>query len=232
MVSRDVSQKRRCISKTRAGNPCKGWAITGRDRCSIHSKVVKAGIMAPNFKGRDRSKYLPPRMSDSVQEALSDSDLTSLRQDLVTVDARVDDLIKRDGSGESGEAWRELGRINEEINRLERVGGQNVKDEITYLRGRMSDIIEEGLEQYSVWQEIESLIDLRRKLSESERRRMVLLSQFTPNERVLTLMQVVLGVIREETRKDPETLRRISARVGKYINLPAEVVKPQHGPRN
>ena len=67
------------------------------------------------------------------------------------------------------------------------------------------------------WKEILTLLEQRRKLVESERKRLVEMHQVITAERAMVLMSAILGIIRENVN-DRETLTRISEGIRRIVD--------------
>jgi hypothetical protein len=46
----------RCGARTRAGTPCRRWAILPQGRCNLHGGKSRRGLCHPNFRHGRRSK--------------------------------------------------------------------------------------------------------------------------------------------------------------------------------
>src|SRR5215813_8022692 len=91
----------------RSHEQCKRPATPGRHVCHIHGGKTPAGIAAPRFKHGRYSKYLPTRMLPSYRKALQDQSLTIFGE-IALLQARIDDLLQRVDTGESGKLWADL----------------------------------------------------------------------------------------------------------------------------
>jgi hypothetical protein len=80
----------------------------------------------------------------------------------------------------------------------------------------MGNLIQRGAGKWATWQAIEDAMERRRKLVESERRRMVDLQQYLTAERLMVLIAAVVNVVARYV-DDKQKLRLISADVGELI---------------
>jgi hypothetical protein len=106
--------KSACGARTRNGTPCRRPPLAGRTRCRLHGGASPAGISSPHFKNGRRSRYLrdlPGMVQGGYQATLDDGDLTSLRDELALLIARVRQLLPRlegaDGPTEQA-IWAEV----------------------------------------------------------------------------------------------------------------------------
>jgi hypothetical protein len=155
-------------------------------------RPIAAGTGASQFRTGRYSKVLPTRILARYREAEQDADLTSLRSELALVDARLSDLLTRVDTGESGVLWRALLQAHRTFKRYKETGNE------AKMREALADVescLDAGGPDYEGWREIQVFIEQRRKLADSENRRLVTLQQMISAERLTVLMGVILDVI-------------------------------------
>ena len=139
------------------------------------------GPAHPKFVTGKYSKLLPSRLLARYREAGKDPDLTSLRSELALVD-----------TGESGALWRAVLRAHRAFRRYKTTG------DLTRMREALADLescIDAGAPDYQAWAEIQELIETRRKLCDSETRRLVVLQQMITAEQLTVLLGVIVEII-------------------------------------
>jgi hypothetical protein len=135
---------------------------------------------------------LPTRLLARYREAEKDAELTSLRSELALVDARVADLLSRVDTGESGARWQALLNTHRAFRRDKATG------DVARMREALADFesrIDAGVPDYEAWTEIQELIETRRKLCDSETRRLVVLQQMITAEQLTVLLGVIVEII-------------------------------------
>lgn len=133
------ARRQKCRGKNKAGEPCKKWALTGRDYCRNHGGRTPAGISHSNFRHGRHSRHFPAMWGD-LDERIADPNLRSIGLDLVVLDQRMGEILER-ASGLKGDAakarafeeYRDLAEtrsrlIDAESRRLER--GQSAIPEV------------------------------------------------------------------------------------------------------
>ena len=77
--------KRRCTHTTKAGQPCKAWAVHGTDppACSIHAGLTRGGPAERNQNARKHGFYAPGISRDELR------DLIYLPEDLDSIDDEI-----------------------------------------------------------------------------------------------------------------------------------------------
>jgi hypothetical protein len=199
---RFTKEERELTACPECGRPrfCWRWATGGYKVCVSHGSGSPKKGRAHDVKKNDdtsgmRRKFLPQRLLESYDEASEDKRLLELRRDLSLVEARINDLLSRADKGESGALWDKVKDTWLRYRRAE-AGGNDRSMQAELLE--MGEWIEKGFQDRATWEEIADLTERRRKLVESERRRLLEMHQMISVERVLALMEKVAGVIDEK----------------------------------
>ena len=196
-----------CGAKTRKGTAC-GQPAMANGRCRLHGgKSLPAGIGHPTFKTGKYSKDLPTRLASRYAEALADTELLSLRDDVALVDARISELLARIDKGESGRIWAKLA-----VAKTEFIAARNAHD-IPTMDQWLSDIlrlIDAGNADWMIVADIVRLQDHKRKLGESERKRLIEMRQIITAEQAAVLLGAITDIIVRNVT-DRDTRARISA---------------------
>lgn len=203
---------RECGAKTKAGGICKQAALAN-GRCHYHGGKSLMGIASPTFKTGRYSKFLPARMTGRYEESRADGELLALREDIALTDARLGDLLSRVDTGESGALWRSLMAARMEL--LACRQASDIKGQMDALNEIM-ELISQGHADYRAWGEVAAVLDQRRRLVESERKRLVEMQQMISSERMMVLLGAVVGVIQEHVT-DRTILSGITTGIQKLI---------------
>jgi hypothetical protein len=201
-----------CGAKKKDGTPCR-MSPMPNGRCRLHGGKSLAGIASPLFKDGRYSRFLPARLGPRYDEARADGELLALREDIALTDARLGDLLSRVDTGESGALWRSLMAAREDL--LARRKAGDTVGQIAALN-QIVELIAEGHADYRAWGEVAAVLDQRRRLVESERKRLVEMQQMISSERMMVLLGAVVGVIQEHVR-DRAILSGITTGIQKLI---------------
>jgi len=178
----------------RTGERCRRRAVTGYNVCQVHGagspKKGRPGGR-PIVHGR-YSKKLPERLRERYEESLSDSELLSLRHELALCDSRLEDLLGRVDSGESGATWVHAQKTLYAFLKEFYSDGEHVGLRLDELK----QAIQKGLDDYAAWGEIQALLEQRRKIVESEQKRLVALQQVITVEKAMLLFGAITDVIK------------------------------------
>lgn len=180
------------ISK-QTGKRCKNQAVDGKQVCRMHGGESKGGIESASLKTGRYSKYLPEKLLERYHESQSDKELLALREEVALLDSRLADLITRIDSGESGALWGKARALMTQYDEALHMGDSAMMQaKIHALR----QLIEQGMGDYAVWGEIRSVIDDRRRLVESERKRLIDMQQMIRAEDATLLVMRIIDIIK------------------------------------
>lgn len=203
-----------CGAKTRSGTPCQRPPLKGRTRCKLHGGASPVGIASPQFKDGTRSKYMPARLLETYRQSLEDPELLELRSDIALTDARLVDLLKRADTGEAGAVWRKA-RVT--LNQFKTARAKGDVEGMTQHLYTLEQVIEQGATDSATWYEIFGVLEQRRKLVESERRRLVDMQQMITAENAMTLVASLAAIVRRHVT-DQRILAAISNDLVSIVN--------------
>lgn len=208
-----------CQAKSkRSGQQCKKSAMLGQKYCRNHGGVTKKGVLSQNFQTGRYSKYLPGRLHERYEQSLSDAELLALREEISLVDARVADLLKRVDTGEAGNVWKMAHGFVKEFNMAK---SRNQVDEMSIALDNLFSAIEHGKNDYMAWDEVTSLLEQRRRLVESERKRLVEMQQVITVERATLLVFKILDILKRNI-PDRQILITVGRELTALLNKPMD----------
>lgn len=188
--------------------------MMGRDVCYHHGGKSKVGAEVSTFKHGRYSKSLPERLAARYEEAASDPELLSLRDDVALLDARLSELLARTKTGESAVAWALVGKALKNLQRAEAGGKPDRKREARFA---LEDAIQRGGADIEVWTEIGAHLERRRKLTESERKRLIDMEQMVRADQAMSFVAAVVASVRANV-EDPRILAAISADISAIVH--------------
>jgi hypothetical protein len=200
-----MSVKCRGHAKQRHGEPCEGWAMKGRDVCYHHGGKSRLGAGSGTYKRGRYSKFLPSRMAADQQALLDDPKLLELAENIATVDARIIDLFKRVDHGEAGGLWRSA---QEAFARLRQEQARNNPDGMMLALAQAERAIAQGAGDYQAWDELSKQFELRRKLCDSENRRITQAHEVLNANEAMVLMSQVVSTVQKHVLDLPQLLTR------------------------
>jgi hypothetical protein len=204
----------RCnATSKRTGKPCGAPAVTGRNVCRTHGGRTPAGTASGRFTSGKYSRYMPSQLLDRYEEAIHDSALLELRDDIALVDVRIADLLTCLDTGESGARWKEAKHALAAYKRAHGTTGEAAALDALH------HAITDSSDDYDTWADVSDWLEQRRKLCESERKRLVEMQQYVSVEQAMVLIAQVSASVRQHVT-DPATLRAISADMARLVSTP------------
>ena len=172
---------------------CRNPAMRGLEVCRMHGGKTPRGPASPHFKDGRYSRFLPSRLFAQYCAAANDPRLLELRESIATVDARIVDLLQRVDSGEAGSLWRQTQTA---MGRIQRAQARGHGDALEGAVGTLQRLITQGVADYAAWHEVGELIEQRRRLCESEQKRVTMAHEVLTVEQAMMLVGQVVDVIR------------------------------------
>lgn len=189
--------------------------MTGRHLCYHHGGKTPNGHALPQTTHGRYSKYLPARLADKYLEATNDADLLNLGSEIALIDSRIAEQLGRVGNDAIGHIWAKIRQVNKDLK-----VAISTKDGslMAQLLQELDELSRQGNADYMGWRDIVGLVDMRRKLVESERKRYVDMQQNITAKEAMLLIGAIIGIIRDNVQ-DRQTLAAIQADVGKLIAI-------------
>lgn len=205
-----------CGAKNRRGGVCTLSPVRGRTRCKWHGGATPQGIASPQFKHGKYSKAMPAQLAALYNEAGEDRELVGLREELKAVDARLLTLMATLGADAGSARWAAVGAAYDALQAVQPGDGKGFDAAMVQL----GDAIAAQHTDDGTWREIYKAIELRRRLVDSEAKRLHRLHQMISVERVLNLVGGIMQSIKTHV-SDPEKLRLVQADIGVMIERAA-----------
>jgi hypothetical protein len=149
---------------------------------------------------------LPTRLAADYERAAHDPELCALRHELAVVDARINDLLGRVDTGEAGRLWHHARAAWQTLKRAQAEGRPPLQARAAL---ELDGLLEQAVGDHAAWHEIIQLIEQRRKLVESEAKRLVAMQQMMTTEQAMLLLGTVVAILKRHIT-DRETLQQIS----------------------
>ena len=189
-------------------------------RCYMHGGKSLKGLASPTYKGKGYSRYFPrKKLAEIYVRSYDDPELTRLRKDLALVETRLVELIQSLNSEQSGTLWKQIRKKHQELKR-----SKTNSKKATKLLHEIGELIESGSSNHSIWKEIGQQIELRRRLLDSETKRVLTAHQVMTAEEVRMLIDTVANLIRDHV-KDRKTLHKITDGLIEFIDVEARILQ-------
>lgn len=132
-----------------------------------HGGRTPRGVESPKFKSGKGSRFVPDRFLDAFTSSISDPEYLSLRRQMALTDAREVELLERFESGESGEQWA---NVAEALTNYEQAVTRDDPRASEFLSA-LKSAVASGIADEHTWRELAELFETRRKLADTERKR-------------------------------------------------------------
>lgn len=189
-----------CGSKLRKkpGKFCQKTPLKGKRRCAIHGGKSLAGFNSPSFKHGRYSSILPTDLRKRYEASKRDPELLTHEPEIRLLDvhlhALVNDVVNarpKDNSAELRVLWTEMEKA------------QSAGD-MPLMKAKLDEvgriIMEENHEKQN-WEEVREVLELRRKVLESETKRIKETSHSMGAEQLLAIIEYIVDVLRESVIK-------------------------------
>lgn len=210
------------VTKTRNRGRCFSTAIRENGRCRKHGGNARRGMSHQHYKDGRHSKYLAVGgLAEKYRAGLRNTELLALRDDIVLLDARIFEILEEGQLGASTQLWKDLKSEHEKVV-LSRDRGDNklFAESMT----RLSDLIQSGVSQAESWSDVLAVLEQKRKLIESEQKRMVQERQMLAIDQVVGLINAISEELRQQVLlhvSEPNAqiiiLREVSHAIGRYM---------------
>lgn len=210
MAPRAVAQRTKCTATNkRTGQRCNNWAVTGSKVCRMHGGKSLVGPVAPTFTHGRYSKYIPHNLMATYEEGVSDADFLALRDEIGLVDSRIKQLLQELPKGETGGTWDELQDTWKSFINAVRNGNTELQNG---LLPRINTLVTRGAADSQRWDQIFDLLERRRKLAETEHKRLVTNNQYVQVSTVMAMMAAMIQGLKDVVERhveDKDKARRI-----------------------
>ena len=211
-----------CGSKLRNKDRiCRQSPLKGRNRCDLHGGSSPRGIASATFKNAKYSKDLSSRLAQRYEDAVRDDRLLELREEIALVEVRVGDLLTRVDTGESGAIWMQ---VRNSYNDLRKAAAANDQQKFADALNEMGRIIVKGQGDYAAWDEVFKAIGQRRRLVETERKRLVDLQQMMTAEQAMSMLGFVVSTVKGKAYElldrsmADQLLSHVTAEINRFIS--------------
>lgn len=198
----------RCKARSkRSGEQCKKDAMLGREVCLAHGGRSPIGVASPNLKHGRSSRDLPTRLHQRYHEFLSDRRYVELRDEVAVIDVFISQALRGLDTGDSSWFRKELMRTWKALLKARRDGDA---EEMTKLMNDLGELIETHHGPQAAEADVVKLIQQRKRLVESERKRRIEEQHMVAIEEVMVFAGAMLEAVRRNVA-DPHKAAAIAA---------------------
>lgn len=163
-------------------------------RCKFHGGKSPTGLDHPKTTHGRYSKYLPKELMEKYKEANEDEELLSLRDETALITARIFELSEKanDAVGKS--------KLTEIISTYKRWMNARKKglEGADLVKVDFEELLDDLETDMKIWDEIGNMINLKRRLVDSEMKKMSNMQQYVPVEKVMLLVGALMDIVVNE----------------------------------
>lgn len=163
-------------------------------RCRHHGGKSPKGLDHPRTVHGGYSRYLPERLIDKYHDAESNEDLANLKSEMALITTRLYELSEKVQDTAGKIQYANLYNTYERYKSAKRADQESAH----YILLEFESMLVSVKEDLKVWDEIASLIDTKRKLVDSEFKKMKTMNQFVEVEKVMLLMGGLMDIVVRE----------------------------------
>lgn len=186
----------RCGAKIPNSDPpryCMRWPRKGRNRCHKHGGKTPVGPAAGGWAHGEYSKYLKPAAAAIFDARMQDDNLISLRSSAALLDTRLIEVLQRaQATGFGAEQLRKIKSLLDEVSRA--FADQDTAAHAVAVAA-IERIANSGLAEQAAWREVREIVQEKRLVADSERKRMLDAKQFVTAEQAYALVTRVMHVV-------------------------------------
>lgn len=192
----------RCKMITRQGQRCKNAVRAGWPVCHYHGagRPTKPGGRPPS----KYTKHLPTSLVQKYEEFLTDPDIVSCRGELALMDSRIAELLTRLEDSLGDASWVKV-RHALSVLKKSLIKSNSIID----AEGLLEEALESNSTESEIWKSIVGLVDSRRKLSETEMRRIEKAQHYLDIQQANALVSFLMDTVKDNVT-DPVAIRAIS----------------------
>lgn len=192
---------------------CKGIPIPGKNRCYFHGGETPRGIQASRYKSGDYSRDMTEQLAKRFREAIADTELLSLRKDVALIDASIGERLSAMHEGEAAELWIRGKKTYKEL-----LAALKRQDDLesTRLMSELGSILGHGYDNTLAMREVHKKQDLKRKIIDSERKRMMDMRQMVSIEELMLVVGALVDSLKKHVH-DPQALSLVSNDLRKLL---------------
>lgn len=194
---------------------CQQSNTSDNGRCRHHGGLSPSGKDHSQFKHGKYSQDLPSRLAQRYHEVKEDESLTNLREEIALIETRIHAVLAALDAKDSARLWKD---IEQEFSKFKAAQATGDQQEMMKRIRALTSLIEEGAEERSKWNEVGDLVERKRKLVESERKREKALQAYVPLERLSILLTTIDEIIRRHV-DDDEVMREIARDIKQTVSL-------------
>jgi hypothetical protein len=195
---RDDNGERACGAKRTGWQDhkmrCRAFGNLDNDnnRCQHHGGTTPRGLESPHFQHGGYSQYLPDSLGDRMDDFMKDPNIASVREELALLGTRLSSKLEELEDGPSRDLWEQL---EDAVDELEAARRRGDGDAVAACLNQITRLVRNGAQEQEKWEDVFDIVEQRRKLAETENKRMKQSSNTLTVEEASMLVEVMTGTV-------------------------------------
>lgn len=200
---------KQCMGKSHmSGVRCNNKPEPGRMYCKFHGGNHPIG---PDHHAYKHAKYatvaMPKRLAEKYAITSQDPEVMSLAEEIHIVDAMLMDSLERLETKEGADAWK---RLYGAVSRFKKARADENAYDMNTAFEEIDSIVLQGSAAYAARRDLQSWLESRRKLTDSDLKRRVALGDMLSRAQTLVMIDNIVGLIQTHV-KDHKARTHLSA---------------------
>lgn len=182
------------LSRT-TGLRCNNLPVKGRRFCRMHGANIPTGLDHPKYKhGKYATVGMPKSLAEKYEITRTDTKIVELGEEIHLADAMIMDALERIGKREGADAWKLLSGAVKDFWSAKDAGKPT---DMMRAMQDIDEIVVKGSAAHSARKDLQSWLETRRKLTESEIRRRTALGDMINRAQALVLIDKMVGLVQD-----------------------------------
>lgn len=160
-------------------------------RCRLHGGKSLNGLDHPRTKHGGYSKYIPKALMEKYKDAQENEDLLSLREETALITTRIYELTEKAQETSGKKKFKEVIELYNRWQSAERKGIESA----FMIKNDLEDVLDQVEKDLKVWDEIADMVNLKRRLVDSEQKKMNNMQQYVPVDKVMLLIGALMDIV-------------------------------------
>jgi hypothetical protein len=183
----------------------------------MHGGASLKGAESPRYVHGKFSKYLPSDMMMRFEEFLDDPRRLSLENEMALTRTLISERLQKLKSINTSEAWEKLGKLYKQFINAR---GDRQREREERLIGEIGQVIKHGTDAMSTRKETMKMIDLERRLVNTQRQLYMDAGELITRGMAITIMGHLLEAVKENVIPlpgGPEAVTAVARAVGRLL---------------
>lgn len=218
MQQQGAKPKVLCKGTNSQGEPCGNTALKGSHFCKSHGGNALKGPEHPKFIHGKYSRYLRRDILDAYLRFREQEDMYTQVEEIALLDARISLLVEGLDNKDGLRLFDNLADIMLDMQEMVKTEEEIKHKDMQMVADRLSSVVSEAKSERRRWQEVYDVMDIRRKLIESDRKRMLEQQEYLTKQQALMMITSVMSIIHNNI-EDAAALRTIRAQLDELSRL-------------